>query len=90
MQYQQVKQIFDCQGNDIKREGENKVKQFIKENLWNILGQGLVVCGVILGMIDWFAAKIISSSCGKFYGIDGKYFSGVDMFEDELVWFLLI
>jgi len=31
-------------------------------------------------------SKNFSVSCSNFYGIDGKYFDGTEMFENKLIW----
>ena len=41
MQDKQRKEIVDSQGNAYKSTRDSKVKQFLKDNVWNILGTGL-------------------------------------------------
>ena len=41
MQDKQGKEIVDSQGNTYKSTRDSKVKQFLKDNVWNILGTGL-------------------------------------------------
>ena len=41
MQDKQGKEIVDSQGKTYKSTRDSKVKQFLKDNVWNILGTGL-------------------------------------------------
>lgn len=88
MSDEQNKTIVDSQGNAVKRTKENKLKQFLKNNIWNILGTGLAIYITLVGMINWGISKSFSVSCANFYGTDRKYFSGTEMFEDKLIFIL--
>ena len=41
MQDKKNRDIVDSQGNVIKSIKDNKTKQFLKDNIWNILSTGL-------------------------------------------------
>ena len=41
MQDKENRDIVDSQGNVIKSIKDNKTKQFLKDNIWNILSTGL-------------------------------------------------
>lgn len=67
---------------------DSKVKQFLKDNVWNILGTGLAAFITLVGTMNLVISKSFSVSCASFYGIDGKYFSGTEMFENKLIFVL--
>lgn len=76
MQDKENKKIDDSQGNIIKS---------IKDNIWNILSTGLVASITLAEMINLVMSKSFSVSCSNYYGIDGKYFSGTEIFENNLI-----
>lgn len=88
MQDKQRKEIVDSQGNAYKSTRDSKVKQFLKDNVWNILGTGLAAFITLVGTMNLVISKSFSVSCASFYGIDGKYFSGTEMFENKLIFAL--
>jgi hypothetical protein len=88
MQDKQCKEIVDSQGNACKSTRDSKVKQFLKDNVWNILGTGLAAFITLVGPMNLVISKSFSVSCASFYGIDGKYFSGTEMFENKLIFVL--
>lgn len=88
MQDKQRKEIVDSQGNAYKSTRDSKVKQFLKDNVWNILGTGLAAFITLVGTMNLVISKSFSVSCASFYGIDGKYFSGTEMFENKLIFVL--
>ena len=88
MQDKQGKEIVDSQGNTYKSTRDSKVKQFLKDNVWNILGTGLAAFITLVGTMNLVISKSFSVSCSSFYGIDGKYFSGTEMFENKLIFVL--
>lgn len=88
MQDKQSIDIVDSQGNVYKSTKDNRVKQFLKDNVWNILSIGLAACITLVGMMNLIISKSFSISCANFYGIDGKYFSGTEMFENKLIFVL--
>lgn len=85
MQDKENKDIVDSQGNVLKSTKDNRVKQFLKDNVWNILSTGLAACITLVGMINLVISKSFSISCSNFYGINEKYFSGTEMFENKLI-----
>lgn len=85
MQDEQSKVIVDRQGNVIKSTKDNNLRQFLKKNIWNILGTGLAACITLVGVINLIISKSFSVSCANFYGIDRKYFSGTEIFEYKLI-----
>ena len=85
MQDKENKYIVDSQGNVLKSTKDNRVKQFLKDNVWKILSIGLAACITLVGIINLVISKSFSISCSNFYGIDGKYFSGTEMFENKLI-----
>ena len=85
MQEKHNKEIVDSNGNTYKSTKDNKFKQFLKDNVWNILGTGLAALITIVGIINYLISKNFSASCSSYYGIDGKYFNGTEMFKNKLV-----
>ena len=85
MQDKQSKEIVDSQGNAYRSTRDSKVKQFLKDNVWNILGTGLAAFITLVGTMNLVISKSFSVSCASFYGIDGKYFNGTEMFENKLI-----
>ena len=81
MQDKKNRDIVDSQGNVIKSIKDNKTKQFLKDNVWNILSTGLATTITLVEMINLVISKNFSVSCSNFYGIDGKYFDGTEMFD---------
>ena len=88
MQDKQRKEIVDSQENAYKSTRDSKVKQFLKDNVWNILDTGLAAFITLVGTMNLVISKSFSVSCASFYGIDGKYFSGTEMFENKLIFVL--
>lgn len=82
--------IVDIKGNILKSTKENKIEQFFKSDIWNILETKIVpfstIAGVVLNLLN---SKNYSNSCANFYGIDRRYFSGTEMFEDKVIFVLL-
>ncbi|MGN0413295.1 MAG: hypothetical protein ACI4FV_09685 [Lachnospiraceae bacterium] len=89
MQDKEIKDIVDSQGNVINCTSDNGNKQFLKDNVWNILSIGLSALITIVGMMNLVISKSFSISCSNFYGIDGKYFNGTEMFENKLIFVFL-
>lgn len=88
MQDKENKVIVDSQGNVITSIKDNKCERFVKDNIWNILSTGLIVISTIPEIINWMFSKTFSVSCSNFYGIDGKYFDGTEMFENKLIFII--
>lgn len=89
MQDKQYKEIVDSQGNAYKsNKDKNKITQYLETNIWNFLGTGLAAVITLVGIVNFAISKSFSASCANFYGIDKKYFSGTEMFEDKLIFIL--
>lgn len=89
MQDNQYKEIVDSQGNAYKsNKDKNKITQYLETNIWNFLGTGLAAVITLVGIVNFVISKSFSASCANFYGIDKKYFSGTEMFEDKLIFIL--
>ena len=89
MQDKQYKEIVDSQGNAYKsNKDKNKITQYLETNIWNFLGIGLAAVITLVGIVNFVISKSFSASCANFYGIDKKYFSGTEMFEDKLIFIL--
>ena len=90
MQDKENRYIVDCQGNVLKRTKENTIKEILKNNIGNIWREGLAACITIAGMISVLISKNYSRTCANFYGIDGRYFSGTEMFEDKVIFVICV
>lgn len=88
MQDGKSKEIVDSQGNILKSTKDNKIKQFLKDNIWNIGETGLAIGITVVGMLNLVISRNFSISCANFYGIDRKYFSGTEIFEDKMIFIL--
>ena len=71
-----MQDIVDSQGNILKSTKNNKIIQFFRANMWNVLGHGVALCITLSGVVNLIMSKGFSASCANFYGIDKKYFSG--------------
>lgn len=89
-QDKQSKDIVDVNGNAYKRTKDNRIIQFIKDNIKDIGGPGLALTTAIVGVLNWVISKFSSVSCANFYGINKKYFSGTEIFEDKLLFIFLM
>ena len=89
-QDKQSKDIVDDNGNAYKRTKDNRIIQFIKDNIKDIGGPGLALTTAIVGVLNWVISKFSSVSCANFYGINKKYFSGTEIFEDKLLFIFLM
>lgn len=82
--------IVDIQENILKSTKENQIKQFFKGDIWNILGTKLVpFITIVETVLNLLSSKNYSNSCANFYGIDRRYFSGTEIFEDKVIFVLL-
>ena len=85
--------IVDSYGKPINIDDINKgkkVKNYIVDNIWNILGVGVGVCIVLLNLINIILSTNYSRDCGEYYGIDEKYFYGLPMFKDKMISILIV
>lgn len=57
MQDKENRDIVDSQGNVIKSIKDNKTKQFLKDNIWNILSTGLATSITLVEMINLVISK---------------------------------
>lgn len=89
-QDKQSKDIVDVNGNAYKRTKDNRILQFIKDDIKDIGGSGLALTTAIVGVLNWVISKFSSVSCANFYGINKKYFSGTEIFEDKLIFIFLM
>lgn len=77
--------IIDLQGNILKSTKENKIKDFLVTNIWKIFGTGFATVTTMFGMFSILVSKGYSISCANFYGIDRRYFTGTEIFEDKMI-----
>ncbi len=79
MQDKQGKCIGDSQGNAIKKD--KNIKQFLTDSTKNILTV-LLTSGIAGVVMEIFKEKVIydyANSCASFYGVDRRYFSGIEV-----------
>ena len=90
MQDKPEKCIVDSQGNAIKKD--KNIKQFLTDSTKNILTV-LLTSGIAGVVLEIFKEKVIyeyANSCASFYGVDKRYFSGIEMVEDKLVYIIAL
>lgn len=86
------KEIVDLTGKPFNKDDGSKVeklKKYISENIWNILGIGIGACITIGSLINIFVSTYYARDCSQYYGIDVKYFDGSTIFRDKII-FLVI
>lgn len=69
MQDKENKDIIDSQGNVLKSTKDNRVKQFLKDNVWNILSTGLAACITLAKFKDFKIVLIKNFNSPEFEGI---------------------
>lgn len=80
------KDIIDTQGKPLKIKKCNAIKEYLKTNIWNILGTGFAAFFTVASLVNVVISREYSKSCANFYGIDRKYFSGTGgLFEDKAI-----
>lgn len=90
MQDKPGKCIGDSQGNAIKKD--KNIKQFLTDSTKKILTV-LLTSGIAGVVMEIFKEKVIydyANSCASFYGVDKRYFSGIEMVEDKLVYIIAL
>ena len=69
MQDKQRKEIVDSQENAYKSTRDSKVKQFLKDNVWNILDTGLAAFITLVGTMNLVISKmesiLVEQKCSK-------------------------
>ena len=90
MQDKQEKCIVDSQGNAIKKD--KSIKQFLTDNANNILTVLLTsgIAGVVIGIFKENVIYDYANSCASFYGVDKRYFSGIEIVQDKLVYIIAL
>lgn len=86
-------EIVDFSGKPIHVNDTNKVKKikkYIRDNIWNILGIGIAGCVTVVNLINLFVSEHYSQDCSKYYGIDKKYFDGSNLFQDKLNFLVVV
>ena len=90
MQDKPEKCIVDSQGNAIKKD--KNIKQFLTDSTKKILTV-LLTSGIAGVVMEIFKEEVIydyANSCASFYGVDKRYFSGIEMVEDKLVYIIAL
>lgn len=80
--------IVDSTGKPINVDDTNKVKKikkYIGDNIWNILGIGISTCITLGSLINIFVSANYSRDCSEYYGIDEKYFNGSLIFQNKMI-----
>lgn len=88
MQEKQNKEIVDGQENTCESTRGSKIKHFLKDSVWKNLETFLALVIALAGIANFVISKFFSLKCSSFYGIDGRYFSGTEMFENKLIFVL--
>lgn len=81
--------IVDSSGQPINVDHDNEVKKnkkYIVNNLWNSL---VIVANIFWVLINTIMSMSYSRNCSEYYGVDEKYFDGISIFQDKII-FLVI
>lgn len=63
----------------------NKIKKYIADNIWNILGIVVGLGGGLAGLISFFVSRVYSIKCSEYYGVSEKYFVDYRMFLNKMI-----
>ena len=90
MQDKPEKRIVDSQGNAIKKD--KNIKQFLTDSTKKILSVLLTsgIAGVVIGIFKENVIYDYANSCASFYGVDKRYFSGIEIVQDKLVYIIAL
>ncbi len=90
MQDKPEKCIVDSQGNAIKKD--KNIKQFLTDSTKKILSVLLTsgIAGVVIGIFKENVIYDYANSCASFYGVDKRYFSGIEIVQDKLVYIIAL
>lgn len=78
-------EILDLNGKTIRSKNDNKIKNFFKNNVWNVLGTGITTCITAVSLVKILVAWGYASSCSFYYGIDKRYFNSIELFKDKVI-----
>lgn len=81
--------IVDSSGQPINGKYDNeikKIKKYIISNLWNVLVSITNILGILTSVVISIS---YSRNCSEYYGVDEKYFDGISIFQDKII-FLVI
>lgn len=79
------KKIIVDSNNKILISSKKKFVNFIKENIWKILGSGIAASVLIFNIIEFIATVYYSELCEEYYGVYWKYFLDSDIFKISLI-----
>lgn len=78
--------IVNVDGSKIHIEKKiEKVKFFIYENVWNLLGTGVATFITVVSLFRLIIANNYENACNRFYGVSSKYFDGADFFYSQFL-----
>ena len=83
-----VKEIVDSHGNSFKKKEKGyDIKRILYQNIWEIVGSGIVM---LFGIINSVVTVGYECESENFYGINRRYFVENSSFKEQLVFLLLL
>lgn len=79
------KEVIVDSNNNILTSGKKKKINFIKENIWKILGSGIASGVLLFNIIEFIATVYYSELCEEYYGVYWKYFLDSYIFKIGLI-----
>lgn len=79
------KKVIVDSNNNILTSSKKKKLNFIKENIWKILGSGIASGVLFFNIIEFIATVYYSELCEEYYGVYWKYFLDRDIFKIGLI-----
>lgn len=80
----------DSSGESIDVYDTHKIKKYIRDNIWNILGIGVGAWITLIGFVNILVSTNYAMTCSEYYGIDAKYFADSSVFQRKIICLALI
>lgn len=80
----------DSSGESIDVYDTHKIKKYIRDNIWNILGIGVGAWITLIGFVNILVSTNYAMACSEYYGIDAKYFADSSVFQGKIICLALI
>ena len=75
----------DSSGESIDVYDTHKIKKYIRDNIWNILGIGVGAWITLIGFVNILVSTNYAMTCSEYYGIDAKYFADSSVFQGKII-----
>lgn len=80
----------DSSGESIDVYDTHKIKKYIRDNIWNILGIGVGAWITLIGFVNILVSTNYAMTCSEYYGIDAKYFADSSVFQRKIIYLAVI